>query len=198
MTAVRVKELQHLLIGAGIALAVLAPLSAVAFVRSGIYDVGASARHSQFTTSITHATMIYSVRHHAAGISPPGSTSATQLLDGYCSYQRNCAACHGAASVARQQWVNGMEPQPPYLLDVPQRFTPAQLFGIAKNGIKMTGMPGWGGSMSDRQIWDVVAWLEAGRQLPPQTYAQWQTQQRCSAYGSAASVVPDPSPSSKL
>ena len=177
------KKLHHLLIGAALALAVVVPLGVLVFVNSGIYDVGASVRHSKFTELITHDTMVHSVQRQAAAISPPAWTSGIQLVAGYCAYEAHCVACHGAAAVARQQWVSGMEPQPPYLLDVTQRFSPSELFWIAKNGIKMTGMPGWEGAMSDRQIWNVVAWLEASRHLPPQTYVQWRTKRRCADIG---------------
>jgi mono/diheme cytochrome c family protein len=186
---VRRRKLRHILFGAAIAIVVVVPLGVLAFVKSGIYDVGASRRHTMFTQWITHDTMIHSVRRHATGITPPPWTSAQQLLAGYCAYETHCVACHGAAAVARQQWVNGMEPQPPYLLDVTRDFTPPQLFWIARNGIKMTGMPAWGESMSDRQIWNVVAWLEASKNLSPQTYVRWRAGRRC-----GATATPSPGP----
>jgi cytochrome c553 len=110
---------------------------------------------------------------------------------GFCAYETHCVACHGAAAVGREAWVSGMEPQPPYLLDVTRRFTPAELFWIAKNGIKMTGMPGWGDSLSDRQIWNVVAWLEASQNLPPQTYLRWRLGHQCAASG-LSTTAPGP------
>jgi cytochrome c553 len=188
-SAVRLKKLHHLGIGAAIGILLIVPLGVLAFVNSGLFDVAASSRHTQFTQWITHETMIHSVRRHARHISPPAATTTAELLAGYCAYATHCAACHGAAAVARETWVGGMEPSPPYLLDEAQRFTPAQLFWIVKNGIKMTGMPGWDESMSDRQIWNVVAWLEASRDLPPQTYLQWRSRRRC-----AASGLPTPAP----
>ena len=177
----RREHLVHLLIGAAVGIAVVVPLGAYLFVRSGIYDVGASHPHTRFTTWLTHETMIHSVRRYADGIVPPENVNATQVLAGFCAYETHCAACHGAAGVARQAWVAGMEPQPPYLLDETKRFTPAQLFWIAKNGIKMTGMPSWRDSMSDSDIWNVVAWLEASRTLPPQTYLRWRAARGCGA-----------------
>lgn len=177
---------------AGIALAVL---GGFLFVKSGLYDVGAAKRHTKFTEWLTHETMIHSVRRHAEGIVPPARTTSAELVSGYCSYAVHCVACHGAAGVAREQWTNGFEPQPPYLLDVTQTFTPAQLFWIAKHGIKMTGMPAWGESMSDREIWNIVAWLEASRRLPPQTYARWRSTARCGAISRPASKpLPIPRP----
>jgi len=167
----------------------LAILGGFLFVKSGIYDVGAAKRHTKFTEWLTHETMIHSVRRHARGIEPPVQTTAAQLVSGFCSYETHCVACHGTAGVAREQWVNGFEPQPPYLLDATQTFTPGQLFWIAKHGIKMTGMPAWGESMSDREIWNVVAWLEASRRLPPQTYVRWRSEGNC-----GAKSMPTPGP----
>jgi mono/diheme cytochrome c family protein len=161
---------------AGIPLALLA---GSLFVKSGVYDVGAAKRHTKFTEWLTHETMIHSVRSHAARISAPPGFTADQIVAGFCIYETHCVACHGAAGVGRAQWVSGMEPQPPYLLDAPQKFTAPQLFWIVKHGIKMTGMPSWGSSLSDRQAWDVVAWLEASTKLSPQTYMHWRANRRC-------------------
>jgi cytochrome c553 len=166
---------------AAVAGVILATAIAFLFVKSGIYDVGAAKRHTKFTEWITHDTMIHSVRRHANGIGAPDRFSADQITAGFCAYETHCVACHGAAAVARQPWAGGMEPQPPYLLDAPQKFSAPQLFWIVKHGIKMTGMPSWGSALSDQQAWDVVAWLEASTKLPPQTYVRWRAQRRCNA-----------------
>ena len=177
----RREKLQHILFGALIATAVIVPIGAFSFVESGLFNVAASSPHTNFTSWLTHETMLRSVRHRARSIRAPAAFTADQVAGGFCAYEAHCVSCHGAAGVARQPWVNGMEPQPPYLLDVHQRFTRPELFWIVKNGIKMTGMPAWQDAMSDTQIWDVVAWLEASKELPPQTYVQWRGQRRCGA-----------------
>ena len=179
-------KLHHLLLGAGVALVVIVPLGVFGFVKSGIYNVAASHPHTKLTEWITHETMIHSARRHAASIEAPRAFTAGQVVAGFCTYETHCVACHGAAAVAREQWVAGMEPSPPYLLDATSKWTPSELFWIVKNGIKMTGMPSWRDSMSDAQVWEVVAWLEASRRLPPRTYVQWRAARRCGA------VVPGP------
>jgi cytochrome c553 len=176
------KKLRHLLIGAAIALAVVVPLAVLAFVKSGLFNVAASHPHTKFTEWITHETMIHSARRHGAGTFMPARFTTPQVVGGFCTYETHCVACHGGPAIAREQWVNGMEPAPPYLLDVTQVWTPRQLFWIAKNGIKMTGMPSWKDTMSDRQIWDVVAFLEEMRRLPPQTYGKWRSWGLCGAF----------------
>jgi cytochrome c553 len=184
------KRLHHILIGVAIGVVFVVPLGAYVIVKSGIYNVAAAHPHTKFTTWLTHETMIHSVRRRGSHVAPPPWTTGTELVAGFCAYETHCVACHGAAGVSRQPWVSGMEPQPPYLLDEPKQFTPGQLFWIVKNGIKMTGMPAWGDSLSDRQIWNVVAWLEASEKLPPQTYVRLRGVKACPP--AEVSLVPEP------
>jgi mono/diheme cytochrome c family protein len=172
-------RLIQLIVLIGLAAALLGALGAFAFIKSGIYNVGAAKPHTKFTFTVTNDTMIHSVKSHAKHIVAPASVSAAQVTRGFCAYEIHCVACHGAAGVARQHWAGGMEPQPPYLLDATEKFKPRELFWIVKNGIKMTGMPSWKDSLTDAQAWEVVAWLEASRQLPPETYLAWRRSERC-------------------
>jgi cytochrome c553 len=189
------EKLKHILIGVVIAIALLVPLGVYGFVQSGVFNVAAAHPHTKFTEWITHETMIHSVHSHAGSIDVPAHFSGRQVLAGFCSYETHCVACHGAAAVAREKWVGGMEPSPPYLLDATSKWTPSQLFWIAKNGIKMTGMPSWRDSMSDAQIWDIVAFIEAMRKLPPQTYVRLRSRRMC---GGFSGPWPAPGPPSTL
>ena len=175
----RWKKLHHILIGAAIALVLIVPFGAFAFVKSGVYNVAASHPHTRFTTWLTHETTIHSVRRNASGIRPPSSVSPAEIVAGFCAYETHCVACHGASGVARQPWAGGMEPAPPYLLDSTRKFTPPQLFWIARNGIKMTGMPSWRESMSDPEIWQVIAFLEAMPRMNSDAYRQWRSAGVC-------------------
>jgi mono/diheme cytochrome c family protein len=166
-------------VGALVGIAILAPLGGFLFVKSGIYNVAASSPHTKFTTWLTHETMIHSARRRAQNLAAPSSFSGAEVVAGFCIYETHCVACHGAPGVARQPWVNGLEPQPPYLLDATERFTPQQLFWIVRNGIKMTGMPSWRDDLSEVDTWNLVAWLEGSRKLPPSTYIQWRAERRC-------------------
>ena len=154
-------------------------LGALIIVQSGIYNVGASRPHNKFTEWLTHSTMIASVKFHARGIDAPKQATADQVVSGFCDYETHCVACHGAAGVARQQWVSGMTPDPPYVLDAPRKWTPAQLFWIVKHGIKLTAMPAWRNELDDRAVWNVVAYLEATQKLPPQSYLEWRSEGVC-------------------
>ncbi|MDB5693874.1 MAG: hypothetical protein JWO81_2937 [Alphaproteobacteria bacterium] len=145
---------------------------AALFIRSGAFDVAASKPHSLLTYWITQATMTHSVKLHARDIAAPTPFTAGQVIAGFCAYETHCVMCHGAPSVARQPWVNGMTPDPPYLIDAPQRWRPAELFWIIRHGVKMTAMPAWEASMSDRETWNVVAFLEAAPNRQPGLYTK--------------------------
>ena len=154
-------------------------LGALLFIQSGLFNVAASKPHTKFTEWLTHKTMIASVKLHARGIENPNQATAVQVISGFCAYEAHCVACHGAAGVARQQWVNGMTPAPPYLLDAPRNWTPAELFWIVKHGIKLTAMPAWRDELGDRVVWNVVAFLEATQKMPPQAYLEWRSRGIC-------------------
>ena len=58
-------------------------------------------------------------------------------------------------------------------------FDRAELFWIVDHGIKMTGMPAWRGTMTEQEIWNTVAFLEAMPKMNAQDYARWRAQRRC-------------------
>ena len=43
----------------------------------------------------------------------------------------------------------------------------------------MTGMPAWRGTMTEQEMWNTVAFLEAMPKMNAQDYARWRAQRRC-------------------
>lgn len=168
----------HFLIAA-VAVIIFGTLGAVAYVKLGVFNVAAAHPHSRFVEWATHDTMINSVKRRAENVPLPATVSLAQAKRGFCQYEAHCVACHGAPAVARDQWVNGMNPQPPYLLDATRQWTPRELHWIITNGIKMTGMPAWRDTLNGQQIDDVVAYVEAMPQMPPQAYLGWRSAKVC-------------------
>jgi mono/diheme cytochrome c family protein len=87
-------------------------------------------------------------------------------------YAEMCAPCHGAPGVERSAMGRGLNPLPPTPADLVGRWTPAQLFWITKHGIRMTGMPAWGQSHTDDQIWEIVAFVRRLPAMTPEDYAK--------------------------
>ncbi|MFQ5566979.1 MAG: c-type cytochrome, partial [Paracoccaceae bacterium] len=83
----------------------------------------------------------------------------TLILAGANDYDSMCAACHGAPGMSPEAVGQGLNPPAPDLAEEVLEMTPAELFWVTKNGIKMTGMPAWGVTHDDQTIWPVVAFM---------------------------------------
>jgi mono/diheme cytochrome c family protein len=142
---------------------------ALAVVELGLYDVRATRPHNAFVAWATHTTMIHSVQLRA-GQTPPLQITPAEVQAGLRLYDAHCAVCHGAPGVSRAAWVSGMTPTPPYLIDAAHRWTPAQLHFIIAGGVKMTGMPGWSTTLTDREVWRLVAFVEVMPYVSRQDY----------------------------
>jgi mono/diheme cytochrome c family protein len=64
----------------------------------------------------------------------------------------------------------GLNPPAPELSEAAGDWTPAELFWIVKNGVKMTGMPSFAPTHSDHELWAVVAFLEKLKKMDPAQY----------------------------
>ncbi len=129
------------------------------YISSGLYNVAASDHHTSLTLWTISTTTDNSVRHHAADIVAPNDLMADSL-EGFGHYNEMCLDCHGGPGIGREEFAEGMYPLPPTLVGVDSVWTPSQLFWIIKNGFKFTGMPGFGSTHTDKQIWSIVAFTD--------------------------------------
>ena len=143
------------------AVAVMGVFGAIGFAYSGLYDVSASSPHSGFVNWLLTATSRASVARRAGGIDVPDLDDEALRIAGVNDYAAMCAGCHGAPGQEPEAAGLGLNPPPPDLAESAVRMTPAELFWVTKNGIKMTGMPAWGVTHDDASIWPVVAFVTA-------------------------------------
>ena len=74
----------------------------------------------------------------------------------------HCAVCHANDGSGKTQINEGLYPPAPDLRQAgTQNLTDGEIFYIIKNGIRFTGMPGWGGE--DEDNWKLVLFI---RHLP--------------------------------
>jgi S-disulfanyl-L-cysteine oxidoreductase SoxD len=100
---------------------------------------------------------------------------AAQVARGKPVYERHCAACHGPALEGQPNWQEklptGRMPAPPHDASGHTWHHPdAVLFGITKHGLVpgkyappsyQSDMPGFGGALSDEEIWAVLAYIKS-------------------------------------
>jgi mono/diheme cytochrome c family protein len=142
-----------------------------AYIYSGAFDVAASTPHNAFEQSLFRTAMRRSVVAMSRSISPPPRFTDEMVRDGFDHYENMCAGCHGGPGIERSEIGKGLNPQAPDLADAVPAWSPSHLFWIVKNGLRMTGMPSFGKTHNDNQIWSIVAFIE---QLPGMSYEQYQ------------------------
>ncbi len=135
----------------------------LAVVEFGLYDTTARTPHGPFMEWAAHTTYKRFTRRTAAREAPPAPAAFTpaQVQAGLQQYRRDCVACHGGPGVGRAVWTQGINPPPPYLLDISRRYSPRELYFILDRGVKMSAMPAWGETRSPAELWNYVALLEA-------------------------------------
>jgi mono/diheme cytochrome c family protein len=140
------------------------------YFHSGFYSVAATYPDSKAAASFLDATMTRSVQRHAAGLHVPSLEDPAQFRLGFQHYRGMCVECHGAPGVEAEELAKGLTPDPPELVEAAGDWKPNELFWLTKNGVRMTGMPAWGPTHSDEEIWAVVAFTQ---RLPKLSEAEW-------------------------
>jgi mono/diheme cytochrome c family protein len=88
-------------------------------------------------------------------------------------FSDHCAVCHANDGSGKTQINEGLYPPAPDLRQAgTQNLTDGEFFYIIKNGIRFTGMPGWGGE--DEDNWKLVLFI---RHLPNLTSTELQLMQ---------------------
>jgi mono/diheme cytochrome c family protein len=141
---------------------------------SGMVNVGVTESHSGLTKWVFSTTMERSVKSRAGDIDVPDLSSEEMIKEGAEHYMRMCQGCHGFPGRDRLGRAKRLEPAPPHLYEKEEteEWSPAEQFWITKHGIMMTGMPAWGTTHSDEDIWHIVAFLRKLPEMSPEEYQQ--------------------------
>lgn len=162
----------------------------IALMYSGVYDVSASRPENRVTKWVLSTTMKRSVRVHARGIKAPDAVDQNTLDEGFEHYDEMCVTCHGAPGIDPSETGQGLEPSAPDLSKVAETWSPGELFWIIKNGIRRTGMPGFGVTHPDDKIWAIVSFVN---KLPGMTPGEYEAIKKRVAPEDESEMDPDPS-----
>ncbi|MCZ6712056.1 MAG: cytochrome c [Gammaproteobacteria bacterium] len=150
--------------------ALLGAGTGILFVYSGVYNVSAQSPHSAVSNWVLGATKDASVSRRARSVEVPDLTSDALRLVGVNGFEAMCVGCHGAPGKKPGPLGQGLNPSPPDLQHSAREHSPAELFWVTKNGIKMTGMPAWGPTHDDEELWPLVALMSALPELDAKAY----------------------------
>lgn len=75
-------------------------------------------------------------------------------------FQSECAFCHGSDGRSPSDVGRALYPRAPGLGSAEvQHWSDPELFWIVRNGIRLSGMPAFGGQLSQEQIWELVRYV---------------------------------------
>lgn len=146
----------------------LAVAASAGVIYSGIIDVAATKPHYAVTNWILETTLERSVERRARKLTPPAAYHATG--DTAHHFGEMCGLCHGAPGKDASEIGKGLRPKPPELAKVADQMSEAEIFWVAKNGIRMTGMPAFGETHSDRELWNMVSFVKSLSDMSPEEY----------------------------
>ncbi|MEJ2728613.1 MAG: cytochrome c [Deltaproteobacteria bacterium] len=147
-------------------------VAAAGFIWSGFYDVAADVPHGKVVFWILEQTRNRSIAFHSRGIKPPSLNDKKLVHEAFPYFHAACRHCHGAPGQNRNEFAQGLYPNPPPLSleEVQKSLSDAELFWVVKNGLKFTGMPAFKKIHTDKQTWSIIAFVRDLPNIYPWTY----------------------------
>ena len=143
-----------------IVLLLLAIIAGAAVAFGGLYPVAASDPHTAGVKWFLAQSRDHAIERGASGLAAP-KFSAADIREGAGHFKGMCQACHGGPGVEPEEFAAGMNPHPPNLTKAAGDLSASEVFWIEKNGLKMSGMPAFGKTDDDEELWKVAAFVKA-------------------------------------
>jgi mono/diheme cytochrome c family protein len=157
------------------AIAIIIAVAAAVFFFGGFYNVAATQPDLGIVAWALEHVRVASINRHAVDQPPISMDDATAIQAGARAYaSRGCVSCHGGPGVMWAKFSEGLRPDPPDLKEEAKDLTPAQVFWIVRNGINMTGMPGFAlVEAPDQEIWTIAAFVKKLPDVSEADYKAW-------------------------
>jgi mono/diheme cytochrome c family protein len=156
----------------GFILGIVATLAAIflaglIIVKTGLLNFSADQPVSDTETHLAMSAVDASTDRYAAELKNPLPANEDTIVSGADLYMNHCAGCHGVPSNKDSVFANSFNPSVPVFFKDAPDMSENQNFYIIQHGIRWTGMPAWGKTLSDTQIWQLVTFLSNIEKLPP-------------------------------
>lgn len=114
-------------------------------------------------TSLANAARGWYISRGARNV-PPSDTpnNAANVSAGSGLYGMECASCHGQDGRTPAPIGKSMYPRVPSLSSAAvQKLSDKELFWVIKNGVRLSGMPGFANINSDQEIWQLTYFVRS-------------------------------------
>jgi thiosulfate dehydrogenase len=119
-------------------------------------------------------TSLRATMHHAPKVSNPLPLTDANVLAGVKLYSQNCAVCHGDHTGNPTNIAKGLYQHAPQFAEHGvEDDADWQTYWKVKHGIRWTGMPSFGASLSETQIWQIALFAKNMNSLSPAAQRAW-------------------------
>ena len=133
--------------GAIVAVLLAGGLAIASMVRSGL---SAHAQPTRIETTVARMVRNWAVPAELRDAKNPVPLTPQVLADGREHFADHCAVCHGNDGRGQSGLGKQMYPKTPDLtLAATQSLSDGELFAIIENGVRLTGMPGFGSGTAE-------------------------------------------------
>ncbi len=156
--------------------ALIGLLGGYLLVRSGYIPANADAKPGWLETWMARTSLHATLRRESPKEENPVALTAANLSEGVRLFAENCAVCHGDAQGAASPSpiAKGLYQKPPQLASDGVEDDPEGMsYWKIKHGIRLTGMPSFRYTLSDRQIWTLALFVKHMDKLPPAVQQAW-------------------------
>jgi len=158
------------------AVIIVALVGAYVLLQSGLIPANADAEPGRLEMWVAGTSLSATLRREAPNQPNPVAPSNDHLIEGVKLYAQHCVICHGTASgnASASPVAKGLYPRPPQLASDGVEDDPeGESYWKIKHGIRLTGMPSWATSLSDREIWTLALFLKHMDRLPAPVQLAW-------------------------
>jgi len=135
-------------------------LAACLYVRFGFGEVRGDTPVSSFETRLMLPGVHASIRREAPEMANPVAPTDENLIKGGKLYADACEGCHGTPGKPFGAKGIPLIPAPPEFPIVGTELSEAQVFWVAKHGIRRTGMFANGAFAKDDDLWAIAAYIK--------------------------------------
>ncbi len=164
--------MRNFTLGVIITLAILI-LGGLAFAWLGYMPTNADATPPNFETKIASNALDASMDRHAPRLSNPLPPTDDNLIEGMKLYTMNCSVCHGTLDNKRSPLEHSFYPPVPQIVIEPLDDPEWHIYYAIRTGVRYTGMPAWGKTLTEEQMWKVTSFLSHVQKLPPAVQDYW-------------------------
>lgn len=119
-------------------------------------------------TYVARTTRRLSVPASERNATNPFRPSPELMAEARGHFANHCAICHGNNGSGATEIGRNLYPKAPDMrLPQTQKLTDGELYYTIHNGIRLTGMPAWGGDGEDDDSWKLVLFIRHLKQLTP-------------------------------